>query len=128
MHEAGTRSGFTVLAEQSLSLDREHGIYQYLVRSSEDLGKGGGTRILFDANTGELKALVMPGTEATGLVITRWLYWLHMAQVFGLPMQIFVCGMGLIIVALSVTGVIIWLRKRRSARHQRERRAQAITA
>jgi len=30
-----------------------------------------------------------------------------MAQVFGLPMQIFVCIMGLVITALSVTGVYI---------------------
>ncbi|MGQ0594237.1 MAG: PepSY-associated TM helix domain-containing protein, partial [Gammaproteobacteria bacterium] len=128
MTEAGAHYGFTVLSEQSLFLDREHGVYHYLVLSSEDLGKNGGTRVLFDANTGALKALITPNTEASGQVITRWLTWLHTARVFGLPMQIFVCAMGLIITALSVTGVVIWLRKRRSPRRQRERRAHNAPA
>ncbi len=79
MQAAGTRQGFVVLSEQWLFLDREHGIYQYLIRSSEDQGKGGATRVLFDANTGELKGLITPNTEANGQVLTPWLYWLHMA-------------------------------------------------
>ncbi|MGH8612028.1 MAG: hypothetical protein ACREYF_08295 [Gammaproteobacteria bacterium] len=71
MHETGARYGFTVPTEQSLVLDREHGVYQYLVRSSEDQSKGGGTRILLDANTGALRALITPNTEASGQMITR---------------------------------------------------------
>ena len=54
---------------------------------------------------------------------TCWLVWLHTARVFGLPMQTFVCVMGLVITALSVTGVVIWWRKHRSMHHRRERRA-----
>jgi uncharacterized iron-regulated membrane protein len=46
--------------------------------------------------------------EGAGQIISRWLDWLHMAQVFGLPMQIFVCIMGLVITTLSVTGDTIW--------------------
>jgi len=109
-------------------LDREHGVYYFTVKSSEDWGRSGGTSVLFDANTGALKRFDMPGTEASGDAVTRWLVWLHTARVFGLPMQIFVCIMGLIITALSVTGVVIWLRKRRSARHQRVRRAHTAPA
>jgi uncharacterized iron-regulated membrane protein len=36
-----------------------------------------------------------------------------MANVFGLPYRLFVCFLGLVIVMLSVTGVVIWSKKRR---------------
>jgi uncharacterized iron-regulated membrane protein len=36
-----------------------------------------------------------------------------MANVWGLPYKIFVCVLGLVIVMLAVTGVLIWLKKRR---------------
>ncbi len=124
MQEAASQHCFTIVQEQSLWLDRAHGVYYYKVKSSEDWGDSGGTSVLFDANTGALERLIMPGTEASGQVITRWLVWLHTARVFGLPMQIFVCVMGLIITALSVTGVIIWQRKRRALRHRRSRQNQ----
>jgi uncharacterized iron-regulated membrane protein len=39
---------------------------------------------------------------------------LYMAAVWGLPMQIFVCLMGISVSMLSITGVIVWLRKRRA--------------
>lgn len=39
---------------------------------------------------------------------------LHMGNVFGLPYRLFVCLMGLIIVLLSVTGIIVWIKKRRA--------------
>lgn len=48
---------------------------------------------------------------------------LHTAMVFGLPMQIFVSVMGLIVVTLSVTGVVIWLKKRQGRQRTATRRA-----
>ncbi len=86
------------------------------------MSKFGVTTIVFDANTGELNAESGPGSDGAGLIITRWLFWLHMAQVFGLPMQIFVCAMALLIVALSVTGVYIWWKKRRARKFSATRR------
>ena len=64
-------------------------------------------------------------TKPPGDVITLWLIWLHMAEVFGLPMQIFVCVMGFVITALCVTGVYIWWKKRR-ARKISPRRAMRL--
>ncbi|MGH8613909.1 MAG: PepSY-associated TM helix domain-containing protein [Gammaproteobacteria bacterium] len=123
MRDAAVQHKFRVEEEESLALDREHGVYRFTVKSSEDFGRYPATSVILDANSGKLTLVDTPSTQAAGDVITRWLYWLHMAQVFGLPMQIFVCGMGLIITALSVTGLVVWWRKRRSARHQRVRRA-----
>ena len=74
----------------------------------------GGTAIAFDGDTGAVKAYLSASNEPSGFTVSKWLYWLHMAQVFGLPMQIFVCAMGLVITALSITGVYIWWKKRRA--------------
>ena len=113
--------GFTVDYEDSLSLDREHGTYAYAVRSSADVGSGGNCWVTFNADTGEFSTFSWSGNETTSDTVTRWLIMLHMAHVFGLPMQIFVCLMGLVITALCVTGVYIWWKKRkaRALRHMR---------
>jgi len=109
--------GFRILREDGLSFDREQGVYALHAKSSIDPGKRGATYVLFDADNGALKQAAWPGqaSERTGDVISRWLFMLHMAGVFGLPMQIFVCVMGLVIATLSITGVYIWW-KRRCAR------------
>ncbi|MGH2397721.1 MAG: PepSY domain-containing protein [bacterium] len=107
MQKAAAAHGFTIAREDYLSLDREHGTYTYHVRSSADWSKWDG------ANSGAFKHLELFTSMASGDPIKSWLLWLHMAAVFGLPMQIFVCAMGLIITAGSFTGIIIWWRKRR---------------
>jgi uncharacterized iron-regulated membrane protein len=88
------------------------------VKSSRDIGKYGSTVVLFDAQNGALKAVSLPTGQYTGNTLTTWLAQLHMAKVFGLPMQIFVCVMGLVVAMLSVTGIVIWLQKRRSSKHR----------
>ncbi len=74
--------------------------------------------VIFDANTGELLRIdeenTGPQHERAGDFITRWLIDLHMAKVWGLPFRIFVFIMGIVVTALSITGVVIWWRKRRS--------------
>jgi len=39
-----------------------------------------------------------------------------MARVFGMPYRLLVCALGLVIVALSVTGIYIWWKKRAARR------------
>jgi uncharacterized iron-regulated membrane protein len=123
MEEQSARHGFTVERETWLWYDREQGVYYYSVKSSRDIGRDGRTRIAFDANTGVLKGLNLPTGQYAGDTVTNWLTSLHMARVFGRPMQVFVCLMGLVVAMLSVTGVVIWLRRRRV---RRGRRANAI--
>ncbi|HTV32081.1 MAG TPA: PepSY-associated TM helix domain-containing protein [Methylocella sp.] len=75
-------------------------------QSSLDGEKSYRASVTFDADTGTLFKAAWPGrpSEKTGEVVTLWLYWLHMAYVFGLPMQIFVCIMGRVMTTLSITG------------------------
>jgi len=96
------------------------GLYVYGTRSSADItAEGGGTRIAFDGDTGALHAVAVP-TGANGAdTFTHWIEALHMAEVGGLAWRIGVSAVGLVTTMLSVTGVLIWLRKR-SARAGRK--------
>jgi len=116
MGQEARRLGFTTGTPLSLMYFPESGSYLYEVRGSEDLferaPKGGGTSVVFDGDTGELRELSRPTGERLGNTIESWLYALHMARIFGRPYQVLVCITGLLVAMLSVTGVYIWLRKR----------------
>ncbi len=117
MAKTAAEQGFRVEQPIAIWLNREQGVYVYNVRSSRDIqDKQGNTRIFFDANTGAQRLQLLPSGQYNGNTITNWLTALHMANVFGMPYRIFVCVLGLAIIMLSVTGVIIWLRKRHAAR------------
>ncbi|WP_432765923.1 PepSY-associated TM helix domain-containing protein [Nitrosomonas europaea] len=113
MSEQANKHGFAVEQVIALRLDRGNGTYQYIVRSSKEIqDRRGRTSVFFDADTGELKLALLASGQYSGNTVTNWLFALHMANVFGLPYRIFVCVLGLVIVMLSVTGIIIWIRKR----------------
>jgi uncharacterized iron-regulated membrane protein len=113
--EQARRHGFRIERPLAFYFMREKGLYEYRVRSSRDIGdKNGQTSIDFDAHTGALENVNLPTGQHAGATLTTWLIELHTANLFGLPYRIFVCGLGMVIVMLSVTGVYIWLKKRRA--------------
>jgi uncharacterized iron-regulated membrane protein len=63
------------------------------------------------------------GTAADIFVQAR--FPLHSGRILGLPGRILISAMGLAVAALSVTGVVIWWRKRRARVLAAERRATA---
>lgn len=101
----------------------EIGAYSYEARGSRDLferaPKGGGTAVLFDGDTGALRDYSQPTGEHSGNTVESWLYALHMARIFGLPYQMLVCLFGFATASLSVTGVLIWSRKRNGSTSRR---------
>jgi uncharacterized iron-regulated membrane protein len=106
--------GITMLATSGLWINRSKGFYVYDTKSNADIqDQGGNTRIVIDANSGEVKQVLLPTGQYAGNTITSWLLALHTANIWGLPYKIFVCVLGLAIVMLSVTGVLIWLKKHR---------------
>jgi uncharacterized iron-regulated membrane protein len=128
MEEQARANDFTVERLDAFYLLREKGMFEYRVRSSRDIGdRHGGTAIHFDAYTGALVDLDLPSGQHTGNTITSWLAALHMANVFGMPYRIFVCGLGVVIAMLSGTGVYIWWKKRQ-ARVKRKPGAPAAPA
>jgi uncharacterized iron-regulated membrane protein len=89
------------------------GLYVYGVKSSADVARdGGGTRIAFDGNSGALRSVTLPTGARAADTMTTWIVALHMAQVGGIAWRIAVTLIGLGTTVLSVTGVLIWLRKR----------------
>lgn len=116
--------GLQVEAEKSLLYDPARGIYRYDVRTSRDIRhRGGHTRLVMDGDSGAFKGLWLPTGAASGDTITTWLTTLHMAALGGWPIQLLICALGLVVTALGVTGILIWLKKRRAARVVRRARA-----
>ena len=115
MQDQATLHGFTVRAESSLAYDPLRGLYRYDVRSSLDIkDRGGSTRLFLDGDSGTLVATWFPTGAAAADTLITWISNLHMAAVGGAAYQVAItlCGAG--IAMLSITGVLIWLRKRRA--------------
>lgn len=104
--------GFTVFEETSLSVDRVLGMYVYAVRSSLDIGEQAGqTRVYFSGTDGRELQFFYPAMTS-GNAVSSWLSALHMRRVWGVPYQAFVALIGLVVATLSVTGVLMWFRRR----------------
>jgi uncharacterized iron-regulated membrane protein len=120
---AGARDGFVVTREEWLRYDRNRGVYIFAFQSTRDIyTRFVGGRAAFDADTGRLVFLKLPTGQHARTTVDTWLSGLHMGVVLGLPWRIMVCLTGLAVVGLSVTGIVIWMRKR-SARLFRRRRS-----
>ncbi len=109
----GRHQGFAAEQPTGLSYDPASGLYRYMARTSLDrIDEGGFTTLWIDGRSGRPVRFDPPlgrtGADAT----MSWLYMLHMAEVFGLPYRIFVSIVGLAVTGLTVTGVMIWMRKR----------------
>ncbi len=117
MAEQAAQHGFTVEQPVALTFDAERGTYTWQVRTNQEIddrSRRWTTQVHFDADSGDLKLVLLPSGQYTGNTISNWLYALHMANVFGLPYRILVCVLGLVVAMLSITGVYIWWKKRRS--------------
>jgi uncharacterized iron-regulated membrane protein len=115
------REGFTVREERWFGYESYNGTYSIGANSSRDVGDDlARTQLWIDGNTGAVRAVRLPTGVRSGETVTNWLYALHMGKVWGLPYRIFVCLFGAFVVVLSVTGVVIWRRKRRAAQETKE--------
>lgn len=121
------RRGLTVdpSRETGLLHRPDAGVYAYIFSSSADMRlTGGRSLVIFDSDDGEVLKVVVPQGQNGANTLTEWLSALHMADVWGLPWRLAVSAMGLLVTMLSVTGVMIWARKR-SARLLTNRKASA---
>ena len=69
-----------------------------------------------DADTGTVGAIKTYGSGGRGDKFLDWQLPLHTGQIFGLPGRILICLSGFVVIALSVTGVVIWWKKRSARR------------
>nr|WP_315402025.1 PepSY-associated TM helix domain-containing protein [uncultured Duganella sp.] len=117
MAERARAMGFAVEAEKALLYDPLRGVYRYDVRTSHDIRhRGGHTRLVIDGDSGAFIGLWLPAGAAAGDTISTWLETLHMAALGGWPVRLLICLTGLVVAMLSVTGVVVWSKKRGRSR------------
>lgn len=81
--------------------------------------EGGSSRLAFDSDTGQLIGVQLAETAPPASRFTDWIEALHMARVFGPAWQLAVSAMGLAVTMLSITGVLLWAKKRRARQARR---------
>lgn len=101
----------------------------YGVGFSEKSGDGldglGLSYLYFDDRSRALVARQMAGEGGAGDVYAKAQFQLHSGRILGWPGRILICLMGLAVAMLSVTGVVIWLKKRKARRFRA--RAQPLS-
>jgi uncharacterized iron-regulated membrane protein len=87
---------------------------------ANDHGDGGlGNRWLyFDDKNGTLAGANIPGTGSAGDIFMQAQFPLHSGRILGLPGRILISIMGVVVAILSMTGIIIWFRKRHNRKLQ----------
>ncbi|MFC3230981.1 PepSY-associated TM helix domain-containing protein [Marinibaculum pumilum] len=99
------------------------GIYAVTYRPSQHRrGVWLGTPVIdIDMRDGRVLQVHVPGEGTAGDVIMDLQMPLHSGELLGLPGRILVCAAGIAVAMLSVTGVILWWRKRTARRTVRLR-------
>lgn len=111
--ERGAALGFTVVAEDALSFRPDADAYEYRFRASDDLPTTRPqSRLWFDRESGVVLAHKDGRGDLDADGLDRWLVALHIGSIGGLPYRVFVAIVGLGVVVLSVTGIVVWMRKR----------------
>jgi uncharacterized iron-regulated membrane protein len=112
----------------SLYYSQEYGLYMVsLFAPGDDHGTGGvGPALLYyDGLDGRLLGDRRPWKGTAADIFVQAQFPLHSGRILGLPGRILISCMGLVVAMLSVTGVIIWWRKRAS-RAVSARRVKAV--
>jgi uncharacterized iron-regulated membrane protein len=78
-----------------------------------DVGLGNAW-LYFDGQNGQFVSDRVPGTGSAGDIFLQLQFPLHSGRIAGLPGRIVLSFLGVVVAMLSVTGVIIWVRKRRA--------------
>jgi uncharacterized iron-regulated membrane protein len=84
------------------------------------------TQIFVDGDTGDIRCVRSYESGTAGDKFMDWQLPLHTGQVLGLSGRILVCFAGFVVLALSITGVIMWWKKlqaRRVSKPERGRRS-----
>ncbi len=74
----------------------------------------GPARLFYDSQDGRLIGDRVPWVGTAADVFVQLQFPLHSGRILGLPGRILISAMGLVVAALSITGVVIWYRKRRA--------------
>ncbi len=111
------KRGFTAPAGD-LFYSPEYGVYGVrFFNAGEEHGDGlglGNPVLYFDGEDGRYIGDWIPWRGTAGDIFLQMQFPVHSGRILGIPGRILISAMGLVVAALSVTGVVIWLRKRRA--------------
>lgn len=99
----------------SAGYNARYGIYQvrFFQPGNDHGSRGFGVRRLyFDGMDGTALGELIPGSGTAGDLFLQLQFPLHSGRIAGIPGRIFISLMGLAVAGLSVTGVVIWLKRR----------------
>ena len=106
-----------------------YGVGFYTAKNDHGDGGLGNPWLYLDGQSGAIAGSLIPGSGSAGDIFMQAQFPLHSGRILGLPGRILVSLLGLAVAMLSLTGVVIWMRKRRSRvlGGQRSRQALAET-
>jgi len=106
-----------------------YGVGFYTAKNDHGDGGLGNPWLYLDGQSGAIAGTLIPGSGSAGDIFMQAQFPLHSGRILGLPGRILVSLLGLAVAMLSLTGVVIWMRKRRSRvlGGQRSRQALAET-
>lgn len=81
--------------------------------------------LVLNARTGQVLGKQIPGQGSAGDIFIQAQFPLHSGRIVGLPGRIAISFIGLAVAMLSVTGVLIWLKKARARRKPAKQGKQA---
>ncbi len=86
--------------------------------AGQDHGDGGlgNAWLYFDDTTGAISGEDIPGAGSLGDLFLKAQFPLHSGRIWGVAGRVMVSILGLLVAVLSVTGVVIWARKKRKQR------------
>lgn len=123
LHVASVRHGFSIQAEDSFWYRPAMGAYLYRTRTTLDQSDhGAATNIWIDGMTGNILREDYPGHGLSGDIISKWLRVLHTGAVFGLAYRVIIVILGVVVAILSITGIVLWWKKRQVRRFVQLRR------
>ncbi|QEO17346.1 PepSY domain-containing protein [Acetobacter vaccinii] len=93
--------------------------YQFSASGHEVAGLGS-PQVTVDLHTGSITRGEIPGMGAVGNIVMQLQFPWHSGRLLGLFGRIVICVSGLAVCLLSVTGVLIWWRKRNPPRRHRK--------
>lgn len=97
--------------------------YEVRMRQEGEVRKGdGATRLTIDAYSGAVLRVRDPQRAPGGDTFLNWLFPLHTGEAFGTPGRIFTSLFGIMPLLFMITGVTIWLNRRREKRAAQLRR------
>lgn len=81
--------------------------------------------LYFDGKDGSFVGAEVPGTGSAGDIFIQAQFPLHSGRILGVPGRVLVSLLGVVVAMLSITGIVIWAKKRRARALKPEVRGMA---